>query len=327
MRRRSALAGLAWLSAAQHLRAQTSRTPTVCFMSLATSQADQSGLDALRAGLREQGHVEGSTYRLVWLKSGGDVSLAELQLREQLNQRVDVFLAPGPASARMILRASKSVPIVAVGLHPRGGQSDLFATLAKPGGMVTGVSNFGEQLAAKRVQLLKEVMPNASHIGVLHNSADPVFQRWGEETEAEIRLQGLSASRLGLTSPSLDALRQLLRGGRAQGVQALVVVRDFLTATLLEPITRVTRELSMATIAEERRYPDAGALMSYGVSDGETFRRAAHYVDRILRGAQPSELPIEQVARLEFVINLRTARALGIAVPRSVLLRADEVIQ
>ena len=192
---------------------------------------------------------------------------------------------------------------------------------------MTGVSNFGEELAAKRVQLLRTVMPKLAHVGVLHNAGDPVFQRWGEETAGEIRAQGLAAIRLGLTSTSVDALQRTLRNGRAQGVEAIVVVRDFMTATLFEPIARLSRELAMGTIAEERRYPKAGALMSYGVNDDDLFRRAADYVDRILKGARPAELPIEQVARLQLVINLKTARTLGIVVPRSVLLQADEVIQ
>ena len=121
-------------------------------------------------------------------------------LREQqVAQPVAVFLSPGAAAVRLILRVTKNVPIVSVALHPRGGQTDLFASLARPGGMVTGVSNFGEELAVKRVQLLKEVMPRLKSVGVLHNTTDPVFRRWGEETESEIRKQGLAAMRLGLS--------------------------------------------------------------------------------------------------------------------------------
>jgi len=218
------------------------------------------------------------------------------------------------------------VPIVSVGLHPRGGQTDLFASLARPGGMVTGVSNFGEELAAKRVQLLKEVMPKLATAGVLHNTTDPVFQRWGEETETEIRAQGLDAVRLGLTSTSLEAMRQTLRGARSRGVEAVVIVRDFLTSALYVAIARTSRDIGLATIAEERRYPDAGALMSYGTSDRDLFRSAAGYVDRILKGAKPGDLPVEQPTRFELVVNLKTAKVLGITVPQAVLLRADEVI-
>ena len=122
-------------------------------------------------------------------------------------------------------------------------------------------------------------------------------------------------------------MRALLRQAKSDGVQALVVVRDFLTSALHVPISAYSRDIGLAAIAEERRYPDAGALMSYGASDRDQFRGAAAYVDRILKGARPSELPIEQPTRFELVLNLRTARTLGLAVPQSVLLRADEVIQ
>lgn len=325
--RRSVVAGLAGAVAAPRLAAQQQAVPLICYLALATRQSDAASVAAFRDGLRELGHVEGRTYTLVELYAEGDIVRAEAMLREQLARPVSVFLVPGAAAARLILRVTKLVPVVAVGLHPRGGQTDLFASLAKPGGMVTGVSNFGEELAAKRVQLLKEVMPRLARVGVLHNTTDPMFRRWGEETEGEIRAQGLDAIRLGLTSTAPDALQKLLRGARSRGVEALVVVRDFLTSALYEPISRISRDNGLATIAEERRYPDAGALMSYGTSDRELFRRVAHYVDRLLKGAVPAELPVEQPTRFELVVNARTAKALGLTLPQALLLRADEVVQ
>ena len=308
------------------LSAQPSAVPVICYMALATRESDARSVAAFRDGMRDLGHVEGRTYTLAERYAEGDMARAESLLREQLAQSVSVFLTPGAAAARLILRLTKAVPIVSVGLHPRGGQTDLFASLARPGGMVTGVSNFGEELAAKRVQLLKEVMPKLATAGVLHNTTDPVFQRWGEETETEIRAQGLDAVRLGLTSTSLEAMRQTLRGARSRGVEAVVIVRDFLTSALYVAIARTSRDIGLATIAEERRYPDAGALMSYGTSDRDLFRSAAGYVDRILKGAKPGDLPVEQPTRFELVVNLKTAKVLGITVPQAVLLRADEVI-
>jgi putative ABC transport system substrate-binding protein len=277
--------------------------------------------------MHDLGQVEGWSWTLVEHYAEGDLARAEALLRQQLAQGVQVFLTPGAAAARLILRYTQAVPIVSVGLHPRGGQTDLFASLARPGGMVTGVSNFGEELAAKRVQLLKEVMPRLATVGVLHNTTDPVFRQWGDETEAEIRAQGLSAVRLGLTSTSPEAMQRTLRDARVRKVDAVVIVRDFLTSSLHVAISRTSRDLGLATIAEERRYPEAGALMSYGTSDRHLFRTAAAYVDRVLKGARPADLPVEQPTRFELVINLQTAKALGLAVQRAVLLRADEVIQ
>jgi putative tryptophan/tyrosine transport system substrate-binding protein len=325
--RRAVLAGLAGAMALPRLAAQPVAMSVVCYMALATRQSDARSVVAFRDGMRELGQVEGRTYALVERYAEGDMARAEALLREQLVQGVNVFLTPGAAAVRLILRVTKAVPVVSVGLHPRGGQTDLFASLARPGGMVTGVSNFGEELAGKRVQLLKEVVPKLASVGVLHNTTDPVYKRWGEETESEIRVQGLAAVRLGLTSTSIEAMQQTLRDARSRGVGAVVIVRDFLTSALYVPISGACREIGLATIAEERRYPEAGALMSYGTSDRDLFRSAAGYVDRILKGAKPADLPVEQPTRFELVVNLQTARLLRLTVPRTVLLRADEVIE
>jgi putative ABC transport system substrate-binding protein len=324
--RRVLVTGFAGALAVQRLAAQPA-VPVVCYLALATRESDSRSVAAFRDGMRDRGQVEGRSWTLVEHYAEGDVARGEALLRQQLGKSVNVFLTPGAAAARLVLRQTQAVPIVCVGLHPRGGQTDLFASLARPGGMVTGVSNFGEELAAKRVQLLKEVVPRLATVGVLHNITDPVFRQWGDETEAEIRAQGMVAARLGLSSSSLEEMQRTLRDARMRKVEAVVVVRDFLTSSLHVAISRASRELGLATIAEERRYPQAGALMSYGTSDSDLFRSAAGYVDRVLRGAKPADLPVEQPTRFELVLNTSTAKALGLAVPPALLLRADEVIR
>ena len=327
-RRRLALvAGLAATLAAPRLEAQAAPPPPVVFyMALATRESDAASVAAFRDGMRELGHVEGRSYALVERYAEGDFARARTMLHELAPDGVAVYLSPGAAAVRLLLRETQRVPIVSLGLHPRGGQTDLFASLAAPGGRVTGLSNFGEELAAKRVQLLKEAMPRLAKVGVLHNAVDPVFRRWGDETEGEIRAQGLAALRIGLSSNAEPALQQALRDARLRGVQALVVVRDFLTTALYLPIAQAGRSLGLAIVAEERRYPVAGALMSYGASDREQFGRAASYVTRILKGARAGELPIEQPTRFELVVNAATARGFGLSLPGPLLLRADEVI-
>ena len=326
--RRQVLTAAACALAAPGAFAQTAKPPIVFYMALATRVSDAKSVAAFRDGMQALGQVEGRSWTLVERYAEGDFAAAESMVREQqVAQPVAVFLSPGAAAVRLILRVTKNVPIVSVALHPRGGQTDLFASLARPGGMVTGVSNFGEELAVKRVQLLKEAMPQLKIVGVLHNTTDPVFRRWGEETESEIRKQGLAAMRLGLTTTSVEAMQKTLREARDRGVEALVVVRDFLTSSLYRQIAQDSLELGLGSIAEERRYPDAGALMSYGVSDRDQFRSAAAYVDRILKGARPDELPIEQPTRFELVLNLQSARALGLTVSQSVRLRANEIIE
>jgi putative tryptophan/tyrosine transport system substrate-binding protein len=324
--RRQVLAFVGAAALWPRLMAQHGLPPVVFLMALATRASDAASIAAFRDGMRELGHVEGRSYQLIERYAEGDIARAETMLREQTDRSPAVFLAPGPAAARIILRVRRTVPIVAVGLHPQGGQSDLFASLARPGGMVTGVSNIGEQLAAKRVQLLGEAMPRLKRIGVLHTATDPVFRRWGEETEREIRAQGYAAERLGLVSMSSDSLGKSLRDAHIRGVGAIVVVRDFLTSSLYWSIATICRAIGLAVIAEERRYADAGALMSYGASDRVMFRQAAEYVDGILKGAVAADMPVRQPTQFELVINLGAARALGLEIPQTLLLRADEVI-
>ncbi len=326
--RRDLMAALGATLASVRLRAQPRTPPVVFYMALATRESDARSVAAFREGMRELGAIEGRDYQLVERYAQGNFAAAEAMLREQLaGPGVNIFLAPGAAAVRVILQITQSVPIVSVALYPRGGQTDLFASLARPGGMVTGVSNFGEELAAKRVQLLKEAVPNLSSVGVLHNTTDPVFRRWGEETEAGIRAQGLTALRIGLQSTSVDAMRDGLRQARSKGLQAIVIVRGFLTSSLHREIARTSLEIGLASMAEERRYPEAGALMSFGASDRDQFRGAAGYVNRILKGATPAELPIEQPTRFELLLNATAAKQLGLTLPPALLLRADEVIQ
>jgi putative ABC transport system substrate-binding protein len=324
--RRDLFAALAGCAVAPRGLAQPS-PPVVFLMALATRESDAKSVAAFREGMHELGQVEGRSYLLVERYAQGDFARAEAMLREPMARPVAVYLTPGPAAARLVLRLTKTAPIVSAGLHPRGGQTDLFASLARPGGVVTGVSNFGEELAAKRVQLLKDMMPRLTTVGVVHNTTDPVFRDWGEETEGEVRTQGLRAVRVGLRSPSVNDMERALRQARAQGVEAIVVVRDFLTSSLHRSIAAASLDIGLASVAEERRYPEAGALMSFGASDRDQFRSAARYVDRMLKGAVPADLPIEQPTRFELVINRSTAKKLGLPMPQAVLLRADEVIE
>jgi len=216
---------------------------------------------------------------------------------------------------------------VAIGLPPTAGDHDLFASLAKPGGTVTGFSNFGEELSAKRIEILRELLPKSSVLGILHNVTDPVFRAWGVQTEASARAQGLRTVRLGLRLTSPGEVTTLLRSLRDEGGDAVVVIRDFLTHTMRDEIIRTSAELDIAVIAEQAAFVEAGALMTYGADLPDLFRRAAGYVDRIVKGEKAGDLPIQLPAKFEFIINLKTAKALGITVPAVLLARADEVIE
>ena len=325
MRRRHILALLAGLPATSRSLAQTrGRIPVVGFLGLASEQADRPLLDAFRQGLKEHRHVEGQTILLEARHANGDLGLAARFLEEMVRRPVDVFVAPGPAIARAIHRATH-IPMVALGLPPIAG--DLFVSLAKPGGSVTGFSYFGEALSAKRIEALREILPKSSVLGILHNVSDPMFREWGAQTEATARAQGFLPVRLGLRSSSSAEVTELFRSLRSQGGDAVMVISDFLTVSLKDEIIRISAELGIAVVAEWPAFVQSGALMFYGADIPDLFRQAAGYVDRIVRGEPAGNLPIQLATRFWLIINLKTARMLNITVPPSLLARADEVIE
>jgi putative ABC transport system substrate-binding protein len=326
MRRRDTLALFALLPFATRSFAQSNgRLPIVAFLGFASPEVDRLGLSAFRKGLHDLGHVEGQTILVEARHAAGDMSVAAQYIDEMVRRPVDVFIAPGPAAFRSIHRATQ-IPVVALGLPPTG-DNDLFTSLARPGGSVTGFSHFGEALSAKRIEVLREVLPNASVIGILHNIADPVFRDWGVQTEASVRDHGLRPVRLGLQSTSPIEVRNHLQSLRDQGGDAVIVVSDFLTHTMTDEIIKTSTRLRISVIAEQARTVEAGALLSYGADVPDLFRQAAAYVDRIIKGEKAGDLPIQTPTKFDLMINMKTAQAYGLKVPAAVLARANEVIE
>lgn len=270
MRRRDALALLASFPAATRSLAQTSgEVPVVAFLGFASPEADRPTLSAFRTGLQEQGHTEGKTILVEARHAGGDLGRATQFIEEMIRRPVAVFIAPGPSAARSIHRATQ-IPVVAIGLPPTG-SNDLFVSLARPGWTVTGYSYFGEALSAKRIEVLREMLPNASTVGILHNVADPVYRDWGVQTETSALEQGLRPIRLGLRSTSSTEVRELLMSLRDRGGDAVIVIRDFLTHTMIDDIVQTSAQLGVVVIAEQARFVEAGALLSYGADIQTSF--------------------------------------------------------
>jgi putative ABC transport system substrate-binding protein len=291
----------------------------------ATSGAAASNLEAFRKGLREIGHVEGKTF--VLLPRYGEARPERLPdlARELVTLKVDVIVVSTDLVAAAAKRETQTIPIVmTVSTDPVG--TGFVASLARPGGNVTGLSNIAPELSAKRLELLKEAVPRLSSVAFLWNPdvRGALFDY--RETEAAAR-----SLRLPLQSVEVARTEDLDRAFAAimeQRAQALIVQGP--NPILFSDPGRVAsfaQRNRLPSMYPNREYVSAGGLMSYGPSLTDPFRRAATYVDKILKGAKPADLPVEQPTKFELVINLKTAKTLGLKIPQSLLVRADEIIQ
>jgi putative tryptophan/tyrosine transport system substrate-binding protein len=302
------------------------RPPVVGFVGFATATFDEQWLMPFREGLTALGYDIGRTILIERRHSDGDVARGHAMISELAALPVDVFLSPGPAATRAIVRITK-IPMVAIALPAEQTAPELFGSFARPGGTVTGFSVFGEEMSAKRIEMLKEMLPGIKTIGVLHNATDPTFRAWGDQTIAAAQKQGLEPVRIAVDPTSGASVADSIRALRDGGGRAVIVLRDFLTATLMEDICRAGLQSSVAIMSEHAAFVQAGALFSYGADSPDLFRRAASYVDRIIKGERAADLPIQLPTKFELSINLKTARALGIEIPPSIHVRAESVIE
>lgn len=302
------------------------RVPIVGFVGFASAHVDNLTLIPFRQALSALGYVEGRTIVIEVRNSQGDVNRGHALLSELAAIPVDVFLSPGLAASRAIVRMSK-IPVVAVALPAAQSEPELYTSLARPGGTVTGFSAFGEEMSAKRIEMLKEILPGLKTLGVLHNATDPTFSAWGAQTMTDARKQGLEPVSLGLSSSSTAPVVEHFRKLREMGGTAIIVIRDFLTTALMDDICKIGAETRIAVVGEHGEFARSGALFSYGADLADLFRRAAGYVDRILKGEKAADLPIQLPTKFELIVNLKTARVLDLAMPASILIRADEVIE
>jgi ABC-type uncharacterized transport system substrate-binding protein len=278
--------------------------------------------ESFRQGLRDHGYVEGENTVVEWRAAGGRNDLAKALAVELVRLKVDVIVAIFTPAVQAAKDATRTIPIV---MAPAGAPvaTGFVASLARPGGNITGIAGLDAELQGKRIQLLQELVPGLTRVGLLINAADPFAKPFVAETQ-------LAAKRIGVQVHIVDVRRpQDIDAAFAtmtkQGANA-VIVQGVLTASAWQTGTLAGR-YHLPSLSVTKQFAESGGLMSYSASFTDTYRRAASYVDRILKGAKPADLPIEQPEKFELVINLKTAKTLGLTIPPSLLQRADQVIE
>jgi putative ABC transport system substrate-binding protein len=270
------------------------------------------------------GWIEGKNVVLVYRSADNHVDRLPKLAVELVRLKVDVIVTAGTLASLAAKRATTTIPIVmAAAGDPLG--SGLVANLAQPNGNVTGLSLMSPDLGGKRLELLKELLPQISRVAVLWNSANPYPAHVFKETESAAQTLGIEVQSLEVRGP--DDFNNVFEAVRQNHPDALIAVEDPLTNSYLSQIANFAAANKLPAIFGFREFVDAGGLMAYGANLADLFRRAAAYVDKILRGAKPAELPIQQPTKFELVINLKAAKTLGLIVPPTLLARADEVIE
>jgi putative ABC transport system substrate-binding protein len=296
----------------------TARTPRIGYLAPGTIRED------FFRGLREHGYEDGRNLHLEYRLSEGRLERLPELAAELVNLQPDVIVAGGPVAALAAKQATGTIPIVAAAVYDPVG-SGLVASLARPGGNVTGLSTSGHDTDMKRMERLKEVVPTAARVAVLANPTNPATGPRLANFEAAARVLGQQVRPLPARAP--DELAGAFAAAAGWGADALLVPSDGVTSGQRARVVELAAQHRLPTFYEHGEFTHLGGLASYGPDYAEIYWRAAAYVDRILKGAKPAELPIEQPTTFDFVINLRTARELGLTIPESVLQQATELIQ
>ena len=278
--------------------------------------------ERFREGLQDRGYVEGKNIRVEWRSADGKVARANALAAELARLNVSVIVAEFTPAVHAAKNATQSIPIV---MAPAGDPvaSGFVASYSHPGGNITGVSNVAAELSGKRLELLREIVPKLSRVGMLIHGADPLDDGFVNATREAAARNGIEVSVLPV--PRADAVERAFAAMAREQVGALILLGN------LPVPARQTAQLAekhrLPTISPIRQFADAGGLMSYGANLSDIYRRAASHVDKILKGAKPAELPVERPTKFELVVNRKTARAIGVSLPSSLLLRADLVIE
>jgi putative tryptophan/tyrosine transport system substrate-binding protein len=303
---------------------QSGRQSRVGFLGNATASLEATLVGAFRDGLRELGYVEGQNVVIEYRWAEGDYSRLPALIAELVAQKVDVIVTAGTPATLAVKKAATSIPLVMVAVGDPVG-TKIVPSLSHPGGNITGLTSISTEMDGKRLELLREVVPRVSHVAVLWNPASPLQVLAEKQTQAAAQVLRMKVLSLGVRT--IEQIKEAFTTIAREQPDALLVLADRLFLYHRALVMDFAIRHRLPGVHAYRELVEAGGLMSFGPSYAGMHRRAAYFVDRILKGAKPADLPVERPPTFELVINLKAAKALGVTIPQSVLLRATELIQ
>jgi putative ABC transport system substrate-binding protein len=304
---------------------QPTKLPRIGFLIASSPSVNAARIAAFQQGLRELGYVEGKSIVIEWRSAEGKLNRLPALADELVRLKPEVIVTAGPADTRVALKATKTIPIVMTFDNDPVGNG-FVASLARPGGNVTGLSTLAPELSGKQLELLKASVPKLSRVAVLGNSANPGNALALKEIEQAAAALKLKVHFLDVLDPK-DIEPAFLNATKAGAEAMLLLGSPVLNTAKRTQIFELAAKYQLPASYYTAEWVEAGGLMTYGASRNDLARRAASFVDRILKGAKPAELPVEQPIKFEFIINLKAAKQIGLTIPPNVLARADRIIR
>ena len=319
-----ALGALLWALGSLADAQQQAKVPRIGYLGTASASANLVRIEAFRQGLRELGYVEGKSIVIEYRWAEGKLDRIPALAAELVRLKVDIIVASGTTSTRAAKEATVTIPIV-MGFNNDPVGNGFVTSLAHPGGNITGLSTLAPEISGKQLELLKEIVPKLSRVAVLGSSTTPGNAQARREIELaagalKVQLQYLDV----LATKDIETAFRAASNGRAD---AVLVLQSFVVLPQRKQIADLAVKNRLPAIYYSIEYVEDGGLMTYSVSVTDLSRRAATYVDKILKGAKPADLPVEQPTKFELIINLKAAKQIGLTIPQSVLYRADRVIK
>jgi len=301
---------------------QPKKVPRIAYFSAGSASSQASRLDVFRQGLQELGYTENKDIIIEQQYAEGKLDRVAAIAAELVGLKLDVIVTGGPAATRSAKEATTTIPIV-MGFDYDPVGSGVIASLARPGGNITGLSSLAPEISGKQLELLKEVLPKLSRVAVLGNSTEPGIGQLRKEAELVAAALKVQLQYLDVLAPKDigTAFKDATKG------RAVLVLSSFIIISKRMQIAELATKNRLPAIYPWPEFVEDGGLMTYGANSNDLFRRAATYVDKILKGAKPADLPVEQPTKFEFIVNLKAAKQIGVTIPPNVLVRADKVIK